>query len=485
MSDPINDEEMNLRRLAKRFSHLSSSGMIPFPDREGLTIIVKITNPQWAIVCLRLLLLHCDSLTQIVAVPGKYDLPSIHHLFTKDDPITFWQYESGVDLINKALSEVSTPFAALLEDRVLVTPQWLSRLIWPFYDDESVMIASPKSPTEALEGRLIVPCQSLQELWRYVADNNQKDHGIWRAAPVFTGSCLLFRKSLLDVIGEMDPQLRGQVSRIADWCLRARQKGYKLALCEDVYVHALHPLHSYDFSPKDWEPFCSKWGLREMDTNLNVLTELEVAASILLPSPPLRKENFSPPLITAIVLIHDDNELERWFHLKEEQTYVNVHWILIRNSIGFEGLPFPKAKSAGHVDAIILLHEVGRWKSGLEAALKLAKGEYIVYMSAEQDYARDYIERMVDLLFRESSDIVLTVNKLGNDGGFMQPASETLPLPLHFTAHRHTDEIGSFLDDTKSSTLFLLPHPSLRTIYWNDGKTVNQEQYCGGREART
>jgi len=490
MPAPIPPDERNLHQLAGRFSQLSRLGMLPFPNREGVTIIVKITNPQWAAACLRLLLLHSEPSAQIIAVPERRDLPSLRHLFSEDDPIAFMPYEPGVDLAGKALSEAATPFAALLEDRVLVTPHWLSRLIWPFYDDDNVMIASPKSPAEALDGRQNVPCQSLEDLYRFVSDNQHKEYGTWHAVPVFTGPCLLFRTSLLNAIGGVDPLLRNRAAKTADWCLRARQIGGKLALCEDVYVHALHSLDSAGFSSREWDPFCAKWGLPEMDKNLSVLAARDFASLPLLPPSPLRKEHFSPPLVTAIVLLRDDAERERWIHFQENQTYVNVHWIFIRPGIdGFAGWGFPGEKSTWQADAI-LLHETGDWIRGLEAALKLAKGEYVVYFSAGPNYPPDYMERMVDLLFREpsdiaaaaslceSSDIAAAASLCEQESGPVRPSSQPPPFPLPCIAHRHAEDIGSFLVDR--SSLFLLPRSSQRIVYWHDEK--NEDWIVGGGE---
>lgn len=489
MSQSQQLENIN-EQLAKRYAKLSSSGMLPAPSQDNVTIIVAMTDRRWTKQCLKLLLAHSGPSVHIVVAPGTYDVSSDCDLRIEDKRVSCMPYIPGVDTVNKALSEVSTPLAALLDDNILVTPEWLTRLMWPFYDDDNVMIAAPMSPTEAPHGRLSVSFQSLRQLNDYAGERHRNLNGIWSPVPVLTGSCVMFRRTLLDRIGGRDDRLRGKSSRIADWCLRARQAGGRLALCEDVYVHAVHSLHDNVRFAEEWAPFCAKWQLTELDRHLQALGKIEAASFAPQPIISLQDRHFTPPLISVIVWLRRRMDWAGWSRLKEAQTYPAIQWILLIPACeAMDGFAWPEITAAGDIDAIIISQtKSAGWISALEAAGKLAKGECSVYCSAETLYSPHHIARMADSLFIASADIAVAVSPKEPESGdevhlnLLERSSRSVTVPLDRLARRKGVEIGRFLDDSAPPTV-QLSDPLFTVVCCTDEAVAGVGAELEGEEA--
>lgn len=462
--------EVNTEYIKKRFAHLEQQGLITFPTTDRVTIIVEMTDPTWAVPSLRLLLLHCDQPIRIVALPGSMDFPSIQHHFEKEDSIEFWPYKAGIDQVNQALASIVTPFAVLMEDRIMVTPRWLSCLIWPCLEEEDIMIVSPMSPTEHLDGKLDLWFPSHADLMSYAEDHHPRNQGLWRSVPILTGSCILFRRKLLDEIGGLDPLLRSRELKIADWCLRARILKWQLALCEDVYVQALSSLQptQIEVISSDVDirrAFCSKWGVEGRSDQI-WLSEMDILQCPTQPFITLDQETF---LITVILVLNEilPRTLESWYQIQLEQTYRRIQWIGIQLGPQLEP-PWSEQGMGNWLDGMIRVREVDQWHDAMDAAFMLVKGEAIAFMFTSRTYESDYITRVVDFMCRESADVVVhTGNGSPNLDAQVHIPKEPLPVPLSLTAHRRIQEVGSYVREGSSvEAFYFIPRSSLRAVYW-------------------
>lgn len=464
--------EVNTDQLLKRFTHLDQKGLIAFPSIERSTIIVEMTDPEWAVPSLKLLLLHTEYPIRIIALPGRMDFPSIQHHFEKEESIEFWPYEAGIDRVNQALHSIATPFAVLMEDRIMVTPRWLSGLIWPCIDDESVVIVSPMSPTEQLDGKRDLWFQSHVDLVSYAEEHHPRNQGVWRSVPILTGSCLLFRRKLLDELGGLDPLLHSRELKVADWCMRARMHKGQLALCEDIYVQALHSLQptQAQLIPSDiWSSFNAKWGLGGDLEYLSGLSEMDISKCPIQASISLHQEPF---LITVIVVVCEvlPSTLESWYQIQLEQTYSRIQWIGILLGTHKEQ-PVSEQGMGGWLDGLITVREGENWHEAMDAAFMLVKGEAIAFMFSSQTYESDYITRVVDFMYCESADVVVnTGNGIPNLDVKVHVPTEPLPVPLSLTAHRRMEDAGSYVREGSSlEAFYFIPRSSLRAVYWTKG----------------
>ncbi|OAB37904.1 hypothetical protein [Paenibacillus glacialis] len=465
----LDNIEINTETLSKRFAHLDQQGLINFPSIDKVTIILEMTDPAWAVPSIQLLLLHSEHPIRIIALPGSLEFPPIQQYFEKEAPIEFWSYEAGIDPVNQALGTIETTFAVLMEDRIMVTPRWLSSLIWPCLDEERVMVVSPMSPSEQLDGKLNLWFQSHADLVSYAEDHHPRNQGLWRQVPVLTGSCLLFRKELINELGGFDPLLRSRELKVVDWCLRARMLNGQLALCEDVYVQALHslePRRGEKILSDEWNVFCSKWGVERNSYPLKYLSELNISECSMEPFISLI---YDPYYITVIVLVSEvfPNRLESWYQINLEQTYSRIQWIGVLLGTHQEQ-PLSDSEMWGKLDALIKVREVEQWHEALEAALILVKGEAIIFINSSRAYESDYVTRVVDFMYRESADVVVNTGKgIPNLHAQVHIPQEPLPVPLSLTAHRCIEDVGSYVKSIEE--FYFIPRSSLRAVYWTKG----------------
>ncbi|MEC0094282.1 glycosyltransferase [Paenibacillus macquariensis] len=461
--------EKNTEHLAKRFTHLDHIGLIGLPSIDKVTIILEMTDPVWAVHSIQLLLLHSEHPIRIIALPGSLEFPSIQQYFAKEEPIEFWPYEAGIDRVNQAFVTIETPFVVLMEDRIMVTPRWLSSLIWPCMDEERVMIVSPMSSTEQFDGKLDLWFQSHADLVSYAEEHHPRNQGLWRQVTMLTGSCLLFRRELLDDVGGFDPLLRSRELKVADWCLRARLLTAQLALCEDVYVQALHslkPRRGEKILSDEWHLFCSKWGIERDSYPLTSISELDISQCLIQPFISIHHE---PVFITVLVVVSEglDTTLEPGYPIQIEQSYSRIQWIGIL--IGeHEEHPCDEQGIWGRLDALIKVREVEQWHEALEAAFMLVKGEVITFMFDTRTYESDYVTWVVDFMYRESADVVVnTGHDIPNLEAQVHIPKEPLPVPLSLTAHRRIQEVGSYVRSLEE--YYFIPRASLRAVYWTKG----------------
>jgi len=134
-----------MERLAGRYSYLERARLLPLPSKDGITIVVELSHPEWAVACLQLLLLHSGTPVRIIAVcmNADFSLEALSEQFSSEQSITFVPYENGNYMPNETLAQVETTFVVLLEDSIMVSPGWLNELIWPALEDTSVMVIAP------------------------------------------------------------------------------------------------------------------------------------------------------------------------------------------------------------------------------------------------------------------------------------------------------------------------------------------------------
>lgn len=158
---------------------------------------------------------------------------------------------------NRGLRHSDADFVVLLNSDTIVTPSWLDRLIACADSQQRIGLVGPLSNTASWQS---VPEVSLGDDW---ADNPLPlgmDVDDWgeliarRSArhyppmPLLNGFCLMIRRAVLDEIGLFDEEHFGAgYGEENDYCLRAREAGWRLALADDVFIyHAQSRSYSHE-----------------------------------------------------------------------------------------------------------------------------------------------------------------------------------------------------------------------------------------------
>ncbi|CQR58096.1 glycosyltransferase family protein [Paenibacillus riograndensis] len=497
MSD--SNHSVRNERLAGRYSYLEREGLLPLPVQDGITVVVELRYAAWAWECLNLLQQHSGASISLIGVAMDTDFP-LQPLTEAFPGAAFIPYEPGKYGVNEALAYAGTSFVALLEDRVMVTPGWVGNLLWPFIDDPSVQVAAPRSSTEQGEARERLHFGTEQELSAYVTHSLERRQGEWHEAPVLCGSCLVFTRELLQRIGGFDSTLVKRQLMVADWCLRARQRGGRLVLSDALYVHSLQPLlearakAEHEGMQDGVQAYLAKWGLDHSAVNVEEgILPVPPDVSALPPRPGimLEKSTAAPvPLVTAVVyserplMLTPEEFCESQKRLQGQQSYGNIRWVWIRDSRR-DALPeYPVREQ----DAVIAVQGEDSWLHALENVAALYDSEIVVYLSASADYDSHYVKRIAEAVLHGSADLVVS----RADSAIEEPASvQSLPLlipvklPLERIAHRSGSVPGRITRQKVSGHgLQLEPQPSLAIGYIGGPPEANILTRCSGGEVR-
>ncbi|MDO8300927.1 glycosyltransferase, partial [Lacisediminimonas sp.] len=150
--------------------------------------------------------------------------------------------------MNRGLAAVNAPWVVMLNSDTLVSAGWLAGLLRCIGSDPAIGIVGPLSNAASWQNVPLLRNDSQEfavnrlpagldvaAMARLVASASARRYP---RVPVLNGFCLLLRRSLLQTLGPLDaglfPHGYGEEN---DYCLRAADAGYALAVADDVYVH--------------------------------------------------------------------------------------------------------------------------------------------------------------------------------------------------------------------------------------------------------
>lgn len=137
--------------------------------------------------------------------------------------------------INQGIAMAKGDNIVVLNNDVIVTPGAINRLIkWlDVYD-----IVGPATNYSIGIQCIQIPVYKNVDELNKVARTYMKDNkGQSEAVSFIIGFCMVFKRSLFNHIGAFDNSLWPCSGEEIDFCLRSHQKGYKIGIARDVYVH--------------------------------------------------------------------------------------------------------------------------------------------------------------------------------------------------------------------------------------------------------
>ncbi|MBN2643632.1 MAG: glycosyltransferase, partial [Victivallales bacterium] len=140
---------------------------------------------------------------------------------------------------NQGIEAARGEYVLLLNNDVVVTPNWLSGMLEVFRGGHSnTGIVGPMTNNISGPQRVIdVGYQSMNELDGYAATFRETYR--YRRIPLrrIVGFCMLFKKELADRVGFLDEKFGTGNFEDDDYCLRATLLGYKNVVAGDVFIH--------------------------------------------------------------------------------------------------------------------------------------------------------------------------------------------------------------------------------------------------------
>lgn len=142
--------------------------------------------------------------------------------------------------VNQALRlALATPadYILLLNNDTLIAPDTVARLAQRMQSLPQVGIATPKIYYADRPGQLWGVGGAMRPHWMVVFGMDEPDHGQHDARPLdfVFGCAMIIRRSVVEQIGLLDERFFVYYED-ADYCLRARQAGFAVALLPDIHI---------------------------------------------------------------------------------------------------------------------------------------------------------------------------------------------------------------------------------------------------------
>jgi GT2 family glycosyltransferase len=202
--------------------------------------------------CLNSLLEHTSQPYQLILIDDGSDEKTASYLnqfmlshgamLIRSENATGYTYAA-----NRGMRASSAKYVVLLNSDTILTPGWLDRMISCIQSDQKIGIVGPLSNTASWQS---VPKIEDNGDWasnplpdgitpaRMAQIIASKSARLFPEMPLLNGFCLLIRRKLLEEVGLFDEDSFGQgYGEEDDLVLRARNKGWRMALADDVYIY--------------------------------------------------------------------------------------------------------------------------------------------------------------------------------------------------------------------------------------------------------
>ncbi|MES5954431.1 glycosyltransferase [Bacillus fungorum] len=171
---------------------------------------------------------------------------------------------------NQGIREAKGENILLLNNDVVVTKNWLKNLLNCLYAEKDTAAVGPVTNSASYYSAIPTFYTNIQEMQEFASGFNQSNREKWEERMKLIGFCMLIKKTVLDEIGLLDERFTPGNYEDDDISLRIYEKGYKLFLCKDTFIHHYGSTSwkedNINFSivlNKNSKKFYEKWGFSE------------------------------------------------------------------------------------------------------------------------------------------------------------------------------------------------------------------------------
>lgn len=154
----------------------------------------------------------------------------------------------------------------LLNNDVVVTPNWLENLTNCLYSDDNIGAVGPVTNSCPIQ-EIKVSYRTMDEMLAFSKDFNISNSYIWENRLKLIGFCMLIKKDVIDKIGLLDERFSPGNFEDDDYSFRLLKAGYRLVLCKDTFVHHYGSIsfrglgkHFSEVFTRNKTKFIEKWG---------------------------------------------------------------------------------------------------------------------------------------------------------------------------------------------------------------------------------
>lgn len=153
------------------------------------------------------------------------------------DQISIHRNEANLGFVkscNLGIGLGRAPYIVLLNTDVVVTPEWLDRLVRCAESDERIAFVNPLTNYAA---QINVPILSGANFLGMNEALQNVDRLLYPDVVTGVGFCMMIRRRALDEVGVFDEIYGRGYCEESDLCMRLTSRGYRTVVADDVYVY--------------------------------------------------------------------------------------------------------------------------------------------------------------------------------------------------------------------------------------------------------
>jgi GT2 family glycosyltransferase len=231
-------------------------------------IIICSNQIQYTKLCIASVLKHSTACYELIVIDNGSRDGTASYLKTIMNAriITNDKNTGFMRAANQGMKASKGDYLVLLNNDTIVSPGWLEDMINCASSSKNIGIVGPR--TNNVPGAQYVNEAGYKNLkdfppWAYLF--KKRNSGNWFEVFWLIGFCMLIKKEVIEKIGYFSPEFDPAVFEDLDYCLKARQAGYKLYCAGDVFIHHFGQ-KSYnikkllEISERSKKVFIKKWG---------------------------------------------------------------------------------------------------------------------------------------------------------------------------------------------------------------------------------
>jgi GT2 family glycosyltransferase/Tfp pilus assembly protein PilF/SAM-dependent methyltransferase len=145
---------------------------------------------------------------------------------------------SWSESLNQGLDAAYGEFVVILHNDVVVYDNWLSDMLECIHQDFNIGVVGPMTNnTDGRQQDINADYRSIDHFETYTKKFRKLNRNRRLPASYLSAFCLLFRRELVEQLGQLDENFRTEAMAVKDFCLRANYHGYRNVVAADVLIH--------------------------------------------------------------------------------------------------------------------------------------------------------------------------------------------------------------------------------------------------------
>ncbi|CAK6690956.1 glycosyltransferase [Synechococcus sp. CBW1107] len=181
--------------------------------------------------------------------------------------ITLEENSGFAHACNRGMGQARSDYLVILNNDTQVTPHWLFKLLRALRADQSIGLCGPVTNAIGNEQKIKIAYGSMKEMqWRSQEFTTAR-HRKTLEVDALAFFCVMLKRDVVRDIGLLDEDFGLGYYEDDDYCVRARKAGYRLLICDDVFIHhelsksfGKDDLKRSELIAKNRTLFCAKWG---------------------------------------------------------------------------------------------------------------------------------------------------------------------------------------------------------------------------------